>query len=723
MTSIFAWNMRGFNKPCKQKAVQSWVKVAKLSLGCLVETKVREENFLGVFNATFPGWQCLHNYSHHRLGRIWVCWSDEVDVVPVLISGQMIMCWVRFKSTKDVFLASFVYASNCMIERRELWRDMDIISRSVASGINPWVIQGDFNVTLSAMEHSRFLDTAGESSAIREFQEAVRLCDFVDLSHSGPQYTWTNNQDANLISKKLDRVMGNSCWHTRFPQSHVAFEVGGVSDHSRMVTNLRLVTQGNTKPFKFFTHVATHPEFLEVVSHVWNSTPHLFHSRSALKRLQEKLKLLKSELRRLNRDMFGDLPARVKQAFDDLCVKQNNAMQNPQTSTFEEASDAWEHWHHLAGIEEQFFYQKSRIQWLGLGDRNTNFFHKTCQSRYARNAIRRLVTSDGLVLTDPGEIKAAAVSYYEEFMQGQSFDTVEASQEELEDILDFRCSQADAATLIAPVQDEEVRAALFSMPINKAPGPDGYPMEFYKTAWSVVGRDFTTAVQSFFLFSFMPRSTNATLLSLVPKTLTAEKMSDFRPIACCNVVYKVISRIMAKRLKNILPQAIELNKCAFVQGRWLLENVLLATEVVKDYHKPTISSRSAIKFDISKAFDTVKWSFVEVTLRAMNIPDQFVTWIMRCMDTASFSVSINGESEGFFPSSRGIRQGCSLSPYLYVIVSNVLSRLLNMAVLARSIGFHPMCQAVNLSHLSFADDIIVFTDGSPTSLRSTLDVF
>lgn len=238
-----------------------------------------------------------------------------------------------------------------------------------------------------------------------------------------------------------------------------------------------------------------------------------------------------------------------------------------------------------------------------------------------------------------------------------------------------------------------------------------------------MGKDLVTAVQSFFLYSFMSQSTNATLLSLVPKTESAEKMTDFRPIACCNVVYKIISKIMAHRLKGLLPKAIEMNQCAFVQGRLLLENVLLPTELVKDYHKPLVSSRSAIKLDISKAFDTVQWSFIEAVLRAMRIPDLFVTWIMKCISTAAFSVSVNGELEGFFSSSRGIRQGCSLSPYLYVIVSNVLSKLLNKAVIDRSIGYHPLCRGIGLSHLSFADDIVVFTDGSPGSLKGTLDVF
>lgn len=110
-----------------------------------------------------------------------------------------------------------------------------------------------------------------------------------------------------------------------------------------MVTHLHTSVHGNRKPFKFFTHVIHHPQFLEVVAQVWNSTPQLFHSRTALKKFHDKLKLLKSELRCLNREAFGDIPARVKAAYDDLCEKQARAMQNPLTTTFEEASDAWKH--------------------------------------------------------------------------------------------------------------------------------------------------------------------------------------------------------------------------------------------------------------------------------------------------------------------------------------------------------------------------------------------
>lgn len=360
---------------------------------------------------------------------------------------------------------------------------------------------------------------------------------------------------------------------------------------------------------------------------------------------------------------------------------------------------------------------------MGLGDRNTRFFHRVTQSRNARNTIRKIVTPDGRILTSLPDIKQEAAAHFETFLNGSQQDHVRLPQTDLSALIGHQCSTEEASRLMKPVLAAEIKEVLLSMPRNKAPGPDGFPMEFYKAAWPVIEKDFVTAVQSFFIYGFMPQSVNATLLSLVPKTTDAEKMSDFRSIACCNVVYKVISKILAIRLKATLPEAIELNQCAFVEGRLLLENVLLATELVKDYHKPSVSSRAAIKLDISKAFDTVSWSFFEDTLRAMKYPDLFVTWIMRCIDTAAFSVSVNGELEGFFQSSRGVRQDSSLSPYLYVLVSNVLSKLLNKAAVSGNIGFHPQCKDVNMSHLSFADDIVVFIVGSPSSLRNTLQVF
>ena len=169
-------------------------------------------------------------------------------------------------------------------------------------------------------------------------------------------------------------------------------------------------------------------------------------------------------------------------------------------------------------------------------------------------------------------------------------------------------------------------------------GPEGFTKEFFIAAWPIIGRDFVVAVQSFFIFGFMPSGVNATIISLIPKTTPAQTMKDYRPIACCNLMYKVISKILANRLHIIFPAAVEANQCACISERMLLENVLLASELVNGYHKNAQKERCAVKFDISKAFDTVKWSFITSVLQAMGLPTQFIHWIRLCISTAAFSV-------------------------------------------------------------------------------------
>lgn len=251
----------------------------------------------------------------------------------------------------------------------------------------------------------------------------------------------------------------------------------------------------------------------------------------------------------------------------------------------------------------------------------------------------------------------------------------------------------------------------------------GFTVEFFKASWTIIGGDLTTAVKSFFSKGFLPKGLNTTILALVANKGNATEMRDYRPISCCNVLYKVISKVIANRLKGTLPGCISYNQSAFVKDRLLVENLILASEIVKDYHKEDVSARCAMKIDIAKAFDSVHWPFLLNTLRALNMPEKFVHWIKLCVCTPSFSVQVNGELAGFFQSKRGLQQGCALSPYLFVICMNVLSQLLDKAAARRVIGYHPKCQNILLTHLCFADDLLVFTDGTRRSVENVLKIF
>jgi hypothetical protein len=155
------------------------------------------------------------------------------------------------------------------------------------------------------------------------------------------------------------------------------------------------------------------------------------------------------------------------------------------------------------------------------------------------------------------------------------------------------------------VTAEEIKATLFSMKANKAPSPDRFSADFFKASWIVVGEDFVAAIKDFFNIGFLLKEINATILSLIPKKPNPSGMGDYRPISYCNVIYKCITKILSNRILLVLDSLICRNQSAFIPGRNISENVLLAQELVRNYHRKDSKPRCTLKIDLMKAYDSV----------------------------------------------------------------------------------------------------------------------
>ncbi|KAL9227921.1 hypothetical protein vseg_003556 [Gypsophila vaccaria] len=231
------------------------------------------------------------------------------------------------------------------------------------------------------------------------------------------------------------------------------------------------------------------------------------------------------------------------------------------------------------------------------------------------------------------------------------------------------------------------------------------------------------AVKDFFVHKRLLTQVNATNLTLIPKHDAPKTVMHFRPIACCNVVYKVISKLLCTRLALVLPHIIDKNQGAYIQGRNIQDNILICQDLVRLYERPNSSPRCLLKIDLQKAYDSVEWNFVDQMLDHLQFPLDFKTMIMECITSPSYSLSLNGEMFGFFKGKRGLRQGDPLSPLIFTICMEYLTRTLKYAAMRNNFGYHPMCKDLKLASLMFADDLLLFSRGDIGSMMLLLQAY
>ncbi|OAP19763.1 hypothetical protein AXX17_AT1G43730 [Arabidopsis thaliana] len=264
--------------------------------------------------------------------------------------------------------------------------------------------------------------------------------------------------------------------------------------------------------------------------------------------------------------------------------------------------------------------------------------------------------------------------------------------------------------LTKEVTEEEIQNVVFAINPESAPGPDGFTAFFFQKYWSVVKSQILQEIFGFFRTGVLPQEWNHTLICLIPKISPPQRMTDLRPISLCSLLYKIISKILTSRLKKHLPDIISPSQSAFVPERLVSDNILIAHEIVHNLRTNDKISREfmAVKTDMSKAFDRVEWPFLKDIMKALGFNMQWISWIIACVSSVSYSVLINGQAFGYIKPARGIRQGDPLSSSLFVLCTEALIHILNTAERARKIsGIKFQETGVSVNHLLFADDTLL----------------
>nr|XP_027064499.1 uncharacterized protein LOC113690699 [Coffea arabica] len=597
-----------------------------------------------------------------------------------------------------------------MLDREMLWAEL-LLDKPTET---PWFLAGDLNV-IAQEEEKR----GGVPFQLNEGVEIARFmveAGVMDAGFSGSKYTWCNNRQGRArIWKRLDRVLLNLealQMGSSFLVQHLARDP---SDHSPLLMTASFRFDHKPKPFRFLNVWTTKAGLRDVIRDAWSGE----FGGSPLGSLASKLRAVKQALKGWSRDSFGDIFKAVKEA--------ERAVQEAEVAQEQDSSDSVQRALNVARerlrvtlvVEEGFWKQKARVRWLKDGDRNTKYFHAVVAERRSRAIIHRIRGPTGAWVESEDLIGKEAIGFF------QGLFTAEAppSTYEFLNTIPRLVTDQDNSGLMEPPTLEDVKKVIFSMDSESVVGPDGFTGEFFTFAWDVIAEDVYQAVLSFFCGAELPRSITATNIVLIPKVQCPQDFTQYCLISLCNFLNKVLSRILSDRLAKLLPRIISPQQSGFVKGRQIADNFLLAQELVADIGKQSRGGNVVLKLDMMKAYDRVSWYFLLQVLRRFGFSESWIDAIWRLVSNVWFSVLINGTPQGFFRSTRGLRQGDPLSPALFVIGSEALSRALNAMVEQRQ--FQPYKIPIGcpiVTHLAFADDVVIFTSGLKSSLRLVMRV-
>ncbi|KAL2252949.1 UNVERIFIED_CONTAM: putative mitochondrial protein [Sesamum indicum] len=602
-----------------------------------------------------------------------------------------------------------IYGATDVPDRRELWSCLE--SLAIQCTDISWLVGGDFNAI-------RYLsEVCGTSGDIRmamdEFNTCLQNTALLPLPMQGEWYTWHNKSTSpRNLWKRLDRMLTNDTWTVRFPNVIYTCLTPRTSDHSPMVI-IGDNHQQHGGMFRFDNFITHSPDFISSVQSVWQheivGVPMFSITR--------KLKALKPIFREMKRKK-GDLTHNVQLVKGFLGVAQTLVSANRQ-------DQLWlllEHCCRLVyakaeKLEQIMLQQRAKIQWMKGGDQCSRIFFRKIARRRATRRILQITDAQGVTHTDPDAVTHEFISYYQTLLGG----------ERRQQMMDFGylrpwarhiLTEEEVDHLIANFTADDVKNAVFDIGEDKAQGPNSFSSGFFKVAWHVVGQEVTRAVLDFFAIGRLLKQINSTLVTLIPKVHTPMSVVDFRPISCCTVLYKIITKLIVQRLSVVLDKLVSSCQSAFILGRSIGDNVMLAQELFSGYNQARLPPRCALKVDIRKAYDTVEWDFLLEALKLFSFPEVFRRWIEECVTSTSFSIGMNGKPNGFFKGARGLRQGDPLSPYLFVLVMEILHMgFLQLIDQDMNFTFHWKCEASRVFQLGFADDLILFCRADIDSIR------
>ncbi|XP_042939495.1 uncharacterized protein LOC122274525 [Carya illinoinensis] len=596
---------------------------------------------------------------------------------------QMEGCVASKGEVKEWFFTGF-YGHPDVRKRSMSW---DLLNKLRPTNQGAWCVAGDFNeILIQAEKSGGNLRSEGQMAQFREVLENNNLS---DLGCCSGFFTWSNRHSNTTFTKeRLDRYVANTQWRELFRGIKVEGLTGRCSDHLPILLTVMGKEEkhdGKRKfPFRFEASWIKEDKCEQLVRQGWYRKG-----------------VMEDPIRRVS--------ARLETCKGGLNTEELRNLQDKVGLLLEQEDLKWK--------------QRAKRNWYCLGDKNTKFFHACANQRKKKNQILSVVDSNSNLRVNQEGIAEAFKDHFSEIYRTAvpSSSSIEACLSAVKSKVTDEMNQF----LLKTFTREEVVEAVRLMGPLKSPRPDGYGACFFQSYWDIVGKDVCEAALKFLNGGGMDKGLNHTFIALIPKVKKPESVNDFRPISLCNVMYKIIAKTLANRLKKVLGDVISRTQSAFVPQRLITDNIITAYEVLHSMQtrqKDRVGSM-ALKLDISKAYDKVEWVFLEKIMEKLRFCERWVALIMECVSTVSYAILTNGSPGEKFKPTRGLRQGDPLSPYLFLLCAEGLSAMLQSAEETRELkGVAVARGGTKVTHLLFADDCIIFGKASWSEWRKIMSI-
>ena len=399
----------------------------------------------------------------------------------------------------------------------------------------------------------------------------------------------------------------------------------------------------------------------------------------------------------------------------------NDAFDQETLEKYEAAKDKLKRIHDTRGKEAIF---RSKTKWFEQGEKPTKYFFNLEKNNYEKKLIREVKLENDEVISNFVQVNKEIENFYSKMytskITGNNTSDVSEHNNNIHKFIEGlnipQLNVEEQESLEKDLTFEELKDALTSFADNKSPGEDGFTKEFYEAFFDLLWKDLLNSYNDAFNKGSLSVSQKRGTITLIPKG--DENLSDlknWRPISLLNIDYKILSKVLAKRMEQHLPKLIHSDQTGFVSGRYIGQNIRLLSDIM-EFSESKNFQGILLFVDFEKAFDTLEWSFISKTLEVFNFGNKFKKWFTVLYNGVQSSVVNGGFMTNYFEITRGVRQGCPLSPSLFILAVELLALKIRQNKNCEGI-YLPNNQEVKISQ--FADDTTIITNNTD-SLKSHL---